>query len=179
MSAGILARPAKEQSVGRHSGMTTGRILRLAKSSECGSLTALALRSKAYWGYDPRFLQACRGELTVNPAAAAAGRVVVLVEEDTPLGFYALDSGERRDEAEISLFFVEPAVIGRGIGRVLWEHAVAKARSQGVRRLKVLSDPFALGFYRAVGATLSGKVRSPVRAPDGGERLLPVLHYEL
>lgn len=179
MSAGTVARPAKEQSVGRHSGMTTGRILRLAKSSECGSLTALALRSKAYWGYDPRFLQACRGELTVNPAAAAAGRVVVLVEEDTPLGFYALDSGERRDEAEISLFFVEPAVIGRGIGRVLWEHAVAKARSQGVRRLKVLSDPFALGFYRAVGATLSGKVRSPVRAPDGGERLLPVLHYEL
>lgn len=159
--------------------MTTGRTLRLAKSSECGSLTALALRSKAYWGYDPQFLQACRDELTVNPKAAAAGRVVVLVEEDTPLGFYALDAGERRDEAEISLFFVEPAVIGRGIGRALWEHAVAKARDQGLKRLKVLSDPFALGFYRAVGATLSGKIRSAVRAPDGSERTLPVLHYEL
>jgi GNAT superfamily N-acetyltransferase len=160
-------------------GMTTGRTLRLAKSSECGSLSALALRSKAYWGYDPTFLQACRGELTVNPKAAAAGRVVVLIEEDTPLGFYALDNGERSDEAEISLLFVEPAVIGRGIGRALWEHAVAKARHQGLRRLKVLSDPFALGFYRAVGATLSGKIRSPVRAPDGSERCLPVLHYEL
>jgi hypothetical protein len=43
----------------------------------------------------------------------------------------------------------------------------------------VLSDPFALGFYRAVGATLSGKIRSSVRAPDGSERCLPVLHYEL
>jgi GNAT superfamily N-acetyltransferase len=160
-------------------GMTTGRTLRLAKSSECGSLSALALRSKAYWGYDPTFLQACRGELTVKPKAAAAGRVVVLIEEDTPLGFYALDNGERSDEAEISLLFVEPAVIGRGIGRALWEHAVAKARHQGLRRLKVLSDPFALGFYRAVGATLSGKIRSPVRAPDGSERCLPVLHYEL
>jgi hypothetical protein len=56
---------------------------------------------------------------------------------------------------------------------------VAKARAEGLARLKVLSDPFALGFYRAVGATLSGKIRSTVRAPDGSERCLPVLHYEL
>jgi GNAT superfamily N-acetyltransferase len=158
---------------------TSGRTLRLATSAEGGSLTALALRSKAYWGYDPIFLQACRAELTVHPKAIAAGRVVVLVEEDTPLGFYALEPGERRDEAEISLFFVEPAVIGRGIGRALWDHAVAKAREAGLTRLKVLSDPFAMGFYRAVGATLSGKIRSSVRAPDGSERCLPVLHYEL
>src|SRR3546814_2074263 len=121
-------------------GMTSARTLRLAKSSECGSLSALALRSKAYWGYDSAFLQACRDELTVSPKAAAAGRVVVLIEQETPLGFYALDAGDRRDEAEISLLFVEPAAIGRGIGRALWEHAVAKARREGLRRLKVLSD---------------------------------------
>jgi len=159
--------------------MTSGRLLRLATASECGSLSALALRSKAYWGYDPVFLQPCRFELTVDPKAATAGRVVVLVEEETTLGFYALSPGERREEAEISLLFVEPAVIGHGIGRALWEHAVAKARAQGLKRLKVLSDPFALGFYRAVGATLSGKIRSGVRAPDGSERCLPVLHFEL
>ena len=100
---------------------TSGRYLRLAKAEECGSLSALALRSKAYWGYDPVFIQACREELTVKPENARAGRVVVLVEEDTLLGFYALDQGERRDEAEVSLLFVEPAVIGRGIGRVLWD----------------------------------------------------------
>src|SRR3546814_13195014 len=81
-------------------GMTSARTLRLAKSSECGSLSALALRSKAYWGYDSAFLQACRDELTVSPKAAAAGRVVVLIEQETPLGFYALDAGDRRDEAE-------------------------------------------------------------------------------
>ncbi|MEQ8355473.1 MAG: GNAT family N-acetyltransferase [Kiloniellaceae bacterium] len=157
----------------------SGRNLRLATSEECGALSALALRSKAYWGYDPLFIQACRDELTVNPAGIAAGRVVVFTEEGTPLGFYVLDPGERREEAEISLLFVEPAVIGRGIGRALWDHAVARARAQGLRRLKVLSDPFALGFYRAVGATLSGKMRSAVRAPDGSARCLPVLHYDL
>ena len=158
---------------------SSGRYLRLAKAEECGSLSALALRSKAYWGYDPHFIQACREELTVDPGDARAGRVVVLVEKDTPLGFYALDPGERQDEAEVSFLFVEPAVIGHGIGRVLWDDAVTRARDQGLRRIKVLSDPFALGFYRAVGATLSGKMRAPVRGPDGSERCLPVLHYEL
>jgi GNAT superfamily N-acetyltransferase len=156
-----------------------GWLLRPARPEECGTLSALALRSKAYWGYDPRFIQACRDELAVAPANIAAGRVVVLVEGDTPLGFYALDRGERHDEAEVSLLFVEPAAIGRGLGRALWDHAVATARAQGLKRLKVLSDPFALGFYRAVGATLSGKTRSAVRAPDGGERSLPVLHFDL
>ena len=94
-------------------------------------------------------------------------------------GFYALEPSDRQDEAEISLLFVEPAAIGHGIGRALWDDAVARAREQGLRRLKVLSDPFALGFYRAVGDTLSGKVRAAVSAPDGGERSLPVLHYDL
>src|SRR3546814_12499406 len=89
-----------------------------------------------------------------------------------------LDAGDRRDEAEISLLFVEPAAIGRGIGRALWEHAVAKARREGLRRLKVLSDPFALGFYRAVGAPLSGQIRSPVRGSDGSQRCPPVRHYQ-
>lgn len=153
--------------------------LRPARPEERGSLSALALRSKAYWGYDPRFIHACRDELAVSVQGIAKGRVVVLVEDGTPLGFYALDPGERSGEAEISLLFVEPAAIGRGVGRALWDHAVAKARAQGVKRLKILSDPFALGFYRAVGATLSGKIRSIVRAPDGSERYLPVLHYEL
>src|SRR3546814_11592237 len=67
-------------------GMTSARTLRLAKSSECGSLSALALRSKAYWGYDSAFLQACRDELTVSPKAAAARRAVVLIEQAPPLG---------------------------------------------------------------------------------------------
>lgn len=156
-----------------------GRQLRLARREECATLSALALRSKAYWGYDPVFVQACRNELTVHPSAIAAGRVVVVVEDEAPVGFYALDRGDRRDEVEISLFFVEPDLIGQGVGRLLWEDAVSRARRLGMKRLKIISDPFALGFYRAVGATLSGKIRSEVRAPDGSERSLPVLHYEL
>ena len=156
-----------------------GRYLPPARAEECGALSALALRAKAYWGYDPVFIQACREALTVNPADVRAGRVVVLIEEDTPIGFYCLDKGERQDEAEVSLFFVEPAVISRGIGRALWNHMTDTARSRGYKRLRIESDPFAIGFYRAIGATLSGKMRSAVPEANGAERFLPLLHDEL
>ncbi len=157
----------------------SGRFLRPARADECGTLTALALRSKAYWGYDPAFIHACRDALAVKPEDVAAGRVMVLVEEDTVLGLYALTPEERAEEACVELFFIEPAAIGHGLGRVLWDHMLAKARADGYQRLKIESDPFALGFYRAMGASLSGKVRSPVRGPDGSERFLPLLYYEL
>lgn len=157
----------------------SGRFLRPAQASECGTLTALALRSKAYWGYDPEFIHACREGLAVKPADVAAGRVMVLVEEETILGLYALIPEERPEEASVELFFVEPGAIGKGLGRALWEHLVEKAAAEGFQRLKIESDPFALGFYRAMGAALSGKVRSGVKGTDGGERFLPLLYYEL
>src|SRR3546814_12842030 len=113
-------------------GMTSARTLRLAKSSECGSLSALALRSKAYWGYDSAFLQECRDDLTVSHKAAAAGRGVVLIEPETPLGFSALDDGDRRTEADISLLFVAPAPLGSGLGPALRATAVPKGRREGV-----------------------------------------------
>ena len=164
---------------GEGSGQGSGRFLRPAAVRECGSLTALALRSKAYWGYDPSFIQACRDELTIRPEHVTAGRVVVLVEEATILGLYALLPERRPDEAEVRHFFIEPAAIGHGLGRLLWDDLVAKARSEGIKRLKIESDPFAMGFYRAMGATLAGKMRAPVKGPGGADRFLPVLYYDV
>jgi len=40
--------------------------IRPARREECGLLTELALRSKAVWGYDAAFMEACREELTIR-----------------------------------------------------------------------------------------------------------------
>ena len=39
---------------------------RSAKPEEADALSALAFRSKAYWGYGAEFLEACRSELTLT-----------------------------------------------------------------------------------------------------------------
>ena len=52
--------------------------IRRARPEEAGVLSALALRSKAHWGYDADFLAACRDDLTLIPEEIATSMVYVL-----------------------------------------------------------------------------------------------------
>lgn len=118
-------------------------------------LSDLALRSKALWGYDTGFLEACRAELTLTPDAVRADPVYVAEEGGRVLGLYRLEA-VAGDEAELGLLYVEPDSAGRGLGTLLLEHAVESARALGCRRLLIQADPNAEPFYRARGAVRCG-----------------------
>ena len=132
--------------------------IRRAEPSDAAALTALALRSKAFWGYDAAFMAACRAELTVAAADVRAHPTFVLEAAGRTLGFYQL----RRDgtAAEVRLFFVAPEAVRGGIGRRLWTHLEETARALGALRLEVDSDPHAGGFYCAMGMRRAGQVHS-------------------
>ncbi|MFJ5633551.1 GNAT family N-acetyltransferase [Streptomyces goshikiensis] len=128
--------------------------LRAARPDEAEALTALVARSKAYWGYDAEFLASCAGELRVRGAQVAARRIVVAEDADgAVLGLASLEG--RAPRGELGLLFVEPAAMGRGVGRLLYRDALRRAAELGVRRLLIGSDPHAAGFYRAMGAVPS------------------------
>src|SRR5215212_3974714 len=99
--------------------------IRPARAGEAGLLSDLALRSKAHWGYDADFLEACRAELTISEDYIRGAPVFVLEEDGRVVGFYGLR--ERGTELELLYLFVEPAAIGGGHGKYLWEHAVGTA----------------------------------------------------
>lgn len=152
---------------------TTSARIRPARPEEAETLSALVLRSKAHWGYDEAFLEACRDELRITREMIASGHVAVLEEEGQLLGVSALSfPGET---AELERLFVEPDRIGRGYGRRLWRDAVARARGAGAERLVVQSDPQAEGFYARMGAERVGE--APSASIPG--RVLPVLEAEL
>jgi GNAT superfamily N-acetyltransferase len=70
-------------------------------------------------------------------------------------------------EIELSRLMVEPAAIGTGRGRQLWQHAVATARRLGATVLTVDSDPNAEGFYLRMGAVTVGEQDwTPPMLPD-------------
>jgi GrpB-like predicted nucleotidyltransferase (UPF0157 family)/GNAT superfamily N-acetyltransferase len=147
--------------------------IRRAAPTESETLSELALRSKAYWGYDAGFLAACRAELSVHTADLERSRVTVAEDADQILGFYALSGGP--PEGELTLLFVEPDRIATGIGQMLWNHALATAARVGLSRIRIESDPFAEGFYLAMGATRVGE--TPSRSiPD---RRLPLLRFDV
>ncbi|MGW4649466.1 GNAT family N-acetyltransferase [Kitasatospora sp. NPDC004289] len=133
--------------------------IRAARADEAGLLSELALRSKAYWGYDAAFMAACRDELTLVPAEIAPRRATVAVDDrDRVLGFATLD-GEPLT-GDLGMLFVAPEAISQGIGRLLLDHLVTTARELGFTGLTIDADPNAEPFYRAMGAVRTGTVPS-------------------
>ncbi|MGW8781715.1 GNAT family N-acetyltransferase [Streptomyces sp. NPDC055796] len=126
--------------------------LRAARPGEAEELTALVLRSKAYWGYDAAFLASCEPELRIRAAEVADRRIVVAEEAagGRVLGLASVEGAP--PAARLGLLFVEPEAIGRGVGRRLYRDALRRAAGLGFRRLLVDADPHAAGFYRAMGA---------------------------
>jgi GNAT superfamily N-acetyltransferase len=155
----------------------TGEIdstIRRAHPAEAGALSALALRSKAHWGYDAEFLTACRDDLTLTAEDVATSTVYVIDGENSLSGFYRLllqDDGV----AELDALFVEPAAMGQGIGRRLWRHAVATAATLMCSEIVLQSDPQAEGFYLAMGAQRAGESESTVMPG----RMLPLMRFPL
>ena len=148
--------------------------LRDGRPEEARLLSELALRSKAHWGYDAAFLEACRRELTLASADVPLHRTRVAEDAHGWIVGFATIVGVPPD-GEIGAFFVEPERIGAGVGRVLWVDAVARARREGFARLRIDADPDAEGFYRRMGALRVGV------APSGSipGRVLPRLVFGL
>jgi GNAT superfamily N-acetyltransferase len=143
--------------------------LRPALPSEADALTELALRSKAHWGYDEAFMEACRAELTITPARIEAEAMVVAEVDGRLAGFVAVAGGSLED------LFTEPTLIGTGVGSALLAEAVAIARAGGFAELSIEADPHAADWYRSKGAVDAGTL------PSGSipGRRLPLLRLPL
>ena len=148
--------------------------LRTPSPDEAELLTELCLRSKAVWGYDADFMQACRAELTIGPADLAQNtfRVATIDGEIVGVAQIAVTDG---DDAELAKLFVAPGTIGTGVGKILFIWAADEARRRGAKWLWIEADPDAAAFYRRMGATDAGSV------PSGSipGRFLPRLRFDL
>lgn len=135
---------------------TRGAItVRRAVARDAKRLTRLVRGSRAYEGQYAAMVAGYR----VGPDYIEAHEVFVAVGTDDPadpagrvLGFYSLVLVP----PELDLLFVADGAQGRGIGRLLVEHMKAEARAAGLDRVRVVSHPPAEGFYRRVGALLTG-----------------------
>ena len=148
--------------------------IREAHPDEAAALSALAVRSKAHWGYDAEFLEACRADLTLTPGEIADSASFVCEGSAGVLGFSRVVLMDERT-AELDALFVDPTAIGCGAGKLLWERSLAAARELGARDLVLQSDPHAEGFYLSRGARRIGEVASAL-LPG---RTLPLMHVDL
>jgi GNAT superfamily N-acetyltransferase len=134
--------------------------IRRARPEEAPALRELAHRSKAYWPYDAEFLKAVAPLLVLEPRHVTEQEVHVLELAGSMAGWHRVAFyGER---AELEDLWLEPEWIGSGHGRTLFEHAVRVAVDGGAARLEWDAEPYAEGFYRAMGGEEIGRTPSAV-----------------
>ena len=111
--------------------------------------------------------------LTLDPHEVATSEVWVLERDGKPLGWHRVTF--HGDMAELEDLWLEPAVIRTGLGRQLFEHAVDIARQHRAEALEWDAEPYAQGFYEAMGGREIGRV--PSAAVPG--RTLPRMRLDL
>lgn len=152
--------------------------LRPPTRQELSAISDLMFRSKAVWGYDQDFMEACRDELTLTHEQLDTSDICIAVDGDMLIGMaqVSIENGQ----ADLAALFVDPDHKGTGAGRILFEWAVTSARkicaeNPGFSKMIIDADPFAAPFYRHMGAHDIGS--TPSSAIPG--RTLPQLAYDL
>jgi GNAT superfamily N-acetyltransferase len=135
-------------------------------------LRAIAVEAKAHWGYDRALVEEWAQGGDFEPESLRRRLVYVAEEDGRPVGWAALIP--RGEVGWLEDLWVEPAWIGRGLGRALFERVAAEARQRGARRLEWEAEPNAQGFYEHMGGSY---VRDSEETEWG--RVLEVLAVEL
>lgn len=147
--------------------------IRAARIDELKRLSELCLRSKAVWGYDKAFMDACRAELTLTERDLRDSEMRVAEKDGEIVGVAQISlEGE---VAHLEKLFIEPAAMRSGAGRALFAWCKTAARAKGASTMIIEADPDAAAFYRRMGARDDG------RAPSGSipGRFLPRLRLTL
>ena len=148
-------------------------LMRTPTVDQLPALSALCVRSKAVWGYDNDFMEACRRELSFDPLELRSTSIVVVEEHGRIVGVAQIKVVGK--VADLLKLFVEPIALRGGVGRALFVWACGRAESLGADELVIEADPDAVPFYRRMGAEDCGFV------PSGSivGRLLPKLVKDL
>lgn len=122
--------------------------LRAPQPHELQAASELCLRSKAHWGYDADFMAACEVELTLSAEDLSRDMVVLAFADEEIAGVAQVSFDE--DGCFLEKLFVDPSLMGKGIGRALFEWSCSAARQLGAEQMVIEADPDAVPFYLAM-----------------------------
>jgi len=144
--------------------MTHAITLRPARVEEAAALSALTHRSKQSHGYSDEFMTRFMsvGDMVITPESIAQNQVMVAEVDGRVAGFAHLKPLDEPDAVCLEDLFIEPDAQGKGVGRALFDWALATAAGRGYDWLEWESDPNAAGFYEKMGGEKIGETKSTI-----------------
>jgi len=132
--------------------------VREANPHEQRELTRLCVRATMQAGYDEAFIDRAMPVLTVTLPLITGGCVQVAQQESGEVvGVVVVTPTSLQGIALLYGMFVEPAHWKRGVGRVLFGAAAARAKALKAGALMIYAEPSAEVFYRRMGAARIGE----------------------
>ncbi|MCP3381822.1 GNAT family N-acetyltransferase [Bradyrhizobium sp. CCGUVB4N] len=132
--------------------------VREAKPEEQRELTRLCVRATLHAGHDEAFIDRTMPALTVTVPLIGANCVQVAEDSASKIvGVVAVTPTALQGIAQLYGLYVDPVHWKRGIGRVLFGAAVARAKRIKAGALMITAEPSAEEFYKRMGAIRIGE----------------------
>ncbi|KZL21438.1 putative acetyltransferase [Pseudovibrio axinellae] len=121
-----------------------------AHTSQAVALTNIMHAAKGHWDYDPQDLEEFRAHWKITPKMIEEHPVLVISQEDRPVGFARIIK-ESPETALLDCLFVLPQAHGKGYGVWLLHGAETVAKRLHCTKLRLESDANAAPFYEKHG----------------------------
>lgn len=148
--------------------------IRRARVDEADALTKVAHAAKRHWQYPENWIELWKEDLTITNDFIANNEVYVALIDDEIAGCCALVVNG--SVAELEHMWVKPDYMGSGVGRSLFLKIRERAAEFNLPIVELTADPNAEAFYKRMGATRVGEVRSEI---EGQPRILPRMAIDL
>jgi len=144
--------------------------IRKANDDEAEKLTEIAIASKKYWNYPESWFEEWSDVLNISPETIHNLDIWVAENDSSPFGFVGISVSD--SVAELEHLWVHPDYMSQGTGKSLFKKVIDYCQCNGVKKIRIESDPNAQGFYEKMGAHQVGFVESKPKP-----RKLPVLIF--
>jgi GNAT superfamily N-acetyltransferase len=133
-------------------------LVRDGRPQEQRELTRLCVRATMQSGYDDAFIDRAMPGLTITVPLITGGCVKITEDKSgTVVGEVVVTTTMLQGIALLYGIYVDPSCWKRGVGRLLFEAAVTRAKALKAGALMIYAAPAAEGFYKRMGAIRIGE----------------------
>jgi len=147
--------------------------IEIAKLSEINAINQLIESSKRHWGYNDKVMNLWLPDLLITTDNFSSLEIWVMKNKKVMGGVFSL-SLMSEYIYELEDFWISPSEMGKGFGQKMFQFIINHLQNIKAKKLVIISDPNAEGFYKKMGAS---RVKLMESKPK--DRMLPILELKI